>query len=405
MSQKLLKQNNSDLVEFEKLYEFRLNSEYTLLSETAVESIGQAILVDYTINGKPLEKPFPIKSFLNEIRWCWMDTRGTLAKRLGKWLKDNLEFTLTDGTKTAVGNIVREHLAKDKIYHIDFTRNLTWPAGNFGDHSSCFMGTDAGRRDIPKEMMRDPRFAAMRFFKRSGNQIAHHKDDPKNNYYYTDENYYHQGISRAFLCFDSYVNEDKKASPVIIVFNGYGLTTNLIADVLSSFVGLASRKIDLSNNNHVSGGLYINSHGIAISDNSILDLFAGYDFGMKWKNEATKAKEFKSVAKISADREKDFNYSIAQYSSKQDRFLQNILNGLPVSELEKQATGKSDDKGLMDSIPDGTFDIEALEENARQWGREDFEVMFARQNWGDPRRQAEFRVQVQEDIAPIRWGV
>ena len=279
--------------EFNKLYEFRLNSEYTDLPKATIQRITKCVTADYIMQGKYLQKPFPYHSFSAEIEWRWMATRGALTKRIAKWLKDNADTTLLDTTKTAIGTVVRDSITKNQDYYFDVTTDLQWQAGNFADGNSCFY-TTADRKGIPKAMMAENRFAAVRFFKRYNNALLKRKTDEPNNIYYADDNYYYQGISRAYICFDAYrLNNVKMYKmfdlyqniPLMVVFNGYGFSTKLIASILSSFTGLQTKRISITNNQKVTGGLYVNDGGFLLGDTEAIKLIKSYDFGVKWGSE------------------------------------------------------------------------------------------------------------------------
>jgi hypothetical protein len=292
MSQEIVKEFQAPF-EFNKLYEFRLNSEYTDLPAHAVEKITKCITAEYIVKNNCLVRPFPTYAFMTENEWRWRSARGVLTKRVAKWLKDTIDMNLSNETKTAIGTIVREVISKDQDYYFDFVKEFKWPRGNFADGNSCFL-TGGDRGHIPRAMEKEKRFGAIRFFKRYNNAVLAKTDNEQDNIYYADSNYYYCGISRAFMCFDEYkitsmtmykMYKTYHAMPLIIVFNGYGHTTKQIASVLSSFLGLQMKNIGLTNNQKVSGGLYVNSDGILIGDAEAVKLVQSYDFSMEWQNE------------------------------------------------------------------------------------------------------------------------
>lgn len=381
-NQKLLKENNLNPFETNKLYEFWINSEYALLPPKIIEQMINVVQFVYNIEGRGLQQFFPFRTLANDIHWAPMHVGGALVKRIAKWCKDNLDFKLSNDVKTALGSVMRMATLKDQTFYFDIVTEFRWRRGNFGDHDSCFFGSGGGsRQDIPRAMEKEGKFAAIRFFKRLPNKMTCYKTDDSQdqNIYYADENYYHQGYSRAFMCFDAF---NKKGTtyykgfstdasyPMTIIFNGYGYNTEQIGGIVSQFLGLSSKKIGLTNNKSTSGGLYVNSDGVLIGERSIIDTIKSYDFGVRWHEEKTIPSEigFKAderltdeVAQNIRDREhqkakNERNY-IATIKAKLEKLNPNYNPNIITKPIEGDNVIEDDiavkeDGGLLQYIPD-----------------------------------------------------
>lgn len=386
-NQKLLKENNLNPFETNKIYEFWVNSEYSLLPPEIIEQMIQAVMFAYYIRGPFLKPPFPARTLANQIHWAPMHTGGALVKRIAKWCKDTLEFKLTDDVKTALGGIMRKAVMKDQTYYFDVVTRLKWNRGNFGDHDSCFL-TGGARQDIPQAMEEENKFAAIRFFKRCPNKLTGYQTNEDGNIYYADSNYYYTGYSRAFMCFDNYKFKDV-TYPQIIIFNGYGFSTEKIGGLVAQFLGSSTKKIGLTNNRSASGGLYVNSDGVLVGEKSIIDTIASYDFGMEWRNEQTVSSVvgFKNQANQSEETEKavkdyaitDANRSVKYIRAIKDKFKMKYPDIVIEKEPEPMPEEpKPNPDGVLQYIPNEPINIrvEVHRDWARQWADEELEIMM-----------------------------
>jgi len=258
--------------EFNKLYKLWINSEYILLNEDTINIIIKSIITEYILSGKGA-KTIDVVSLLNDIEWQWMTNRGSLSKRIGKWLKQKYDIAITSELSTAIGNTARKFLLKDQTYYFDFADKVNWNAGEFGDHSSCFWyGTRVQHRTLQK-ISNDETMCAIRLFKQHSTASGYLKvpDDV----YYVDKEHYYKGISRAWMSIDKYQD-----SRVLTIFNGYGLTTVQIAALVSSFLGMSTQRLIINNNGDVEGDLYVNDFGVAIGDNSVIKKLVEYDVNL-----------------------------------------------------------------------------------------------------------------------------
>lgn len=152
------------------------------------------------------------------------------AKQIARKLAQQ-GYKISADQKNLIGNIVNGHITDIDSYEFDFTDHFNWHAGDFGDSGSCFWGAHSGAR----EMMQDNDFLAVRFYNKFGG-----------------------GFARAWVCI---VNDDSA-----IVFNGYGLETKQIAQILGQYTDKPIKEVRLENEGQDNGTLWINSNGYAIGD-------------------------------------------------------------------------------------------------------------------------------------------
>lgn len=268
----------SEDFETDKRYTLILSSDEIELPHETRGILEGLMTIQYYLDFPEAKKTFPMFEFIQSIEWRWLTNRGSLPKRIAKWYYDKYGKKLPDSISSAIGNIVRKKTVPNKKYHFDFTRDFTWEAGDFGDHESCFWES---RSEIRDRMMDDPRFHAIRFFtehKRENGLIT-----SRLGCFHADKDTYWTGHSRAWFVRETITREVQKKvieHTVYIVFNGYGMTTEQISSVFSSFLGVGYKVITVSNHKHLHKALYINDVGYLIGDKSILDQISDYDFSL-----------------------------------------------------------------------------------------------------------------------------
>ena len=145
---------------------------------------------------------------------------GTFAKRVGKYAHKR-DIKLDSDFLGEIGSLVAQYTAKQTAYEFDFTNSFDWEAGDYGDHGSCFWGCRSGAR----AMLESNSGRAIRFYKEG------------------------RGYARAWLA--PYENG-------WVCFNGYGIDTITIAQVLATHLGQTYKRVRLENNGEESGTLWIN---------------------------------------------------------------------------------------------------------------------------------------------------
>lgn len=161
--------------------------------------------------------------------WVWIVERGeysgTFPKRYGRWLHKTHQIKASVKVLEQLGNLARQHMAEAATHVIDFTYQIDWDAGDFGDGGSCYWGGREGAR----EMIYQNNGFAIRFY---GDRY---------------------GKGRAWVA--------EIAADVYVVWNGYGLggnSTLTAAMVLAYHLQVQYTQITLTNNGTSYDVLYIN---------------------------------------------------------------------------------------------------------------------------------------------------
>lgn len=179
--------------------------------------------------------------------------RGKLVNRLANLAKQKHGVKLTGEQKQKLGVVISENWLVG-TFTFDFTQDLDWFAGDFGDRGSCFWGQYS---DALRALDNDPDGWAVRFY-----------EDGK-------------GIGRAWimdhgdkLCLvNGYFNPRQGGS-----YNGnYAQShTALIAQVVACFLNVSYQRVDV----HADSDFFINSDtGFLIGKN--LNGFHTFDWGLE----------------------------------------------------------------------------------------------------------------------------
>ena len=272
----------------DSLYHLTINSEYIPLDPPTISKIINAIIVDFRVQYGL--KEFDYIHLFKNVEWKWMGVRGNLTKRISKWYYEQYKAKLLQETSTAIGNIVRAMIVKNQDYHYDFTQHLSWDKGDFGDRDSCFCKGGMNER-IPFEMMKNPRFYAVRFYREISKDGPIEEDMWGNEQkrFYTNDKFRYEGMSRAWPVKDEVsvkVGDKDTTSPFYIIFNGYAMSTKSIASILASSFGCAYQPVKASNNKGLHGGLYLNDDlSYIIGEEAVIKNIERYDFGLPYAQE------------------------------------------------------------------------------------------------------------------------
>ncbi len=125
----------------------------------------------------------------------WMNEMGTYPKRVRALIKEYLWEKLSPEDVSIIGNMAKEHSLIMEEFGYDFTRNFNWNAGDFGDQKSCFWG-EGNDRDI----LSANGFEAFRVYNKNG-----------------------EGVARCWV---------KREDDFIVAFNGYGIETRHLAEMI-----------------------------------------------------------------------------------------------------------------------------------------------------------------------------
>ena len=251
-----------------QVIEYKLESDAQPLTPEVIDKIVMELSAHYRKEYGVLSA-FPTAAFVATLEWKWLTERGTLPKRIGAWWYARLEKKLDEEVITKLGNYAREAIPKGQVYHFDITDRLNWKQGDFGDHQSCYFnytGQEGGNTpgETMQAMQGAGKFKAIRFFKPIP---AHASIAGLNSFYTTDEKGY-IGICRAFIYETEKTKKIGKESvefPLKVIFNGYGMTTNKVASIFSSYLGASKKYVTFQ-----SRSLYVNDNAYVVGDDSAI---------------------------------------------------------------------------------------------------------------------------------------
>ena len=166
--------------------------------------------------------PFGLPAFPDEWSWEATNKRGTLIKRIRKWLHQH-NLSLTDKQMSELGSYIGNNTDHPKDYTFRFTTD-DWKSGEFGDEGSCYWTC----RKYCRPWIRKMGGGAVQFFEKD------------------------KGYARAWLlpCENNW-----------ILFNGYGLDTLVIARIIATYKGIDYKHVNFYNLDSYDGDLYINGNG------------------------------------------------------------------------------------------------------------------------------------------------
>lgn len=184
---------------------------------------------------------------------------GRATKRLSKALKVKYGIALPEKMNSAIGQFIQSWNSGNGNYQFDFTRQIDWDAGDFGENGACFWSTNAAAKDM---LMDDPHFYAMRFYD---------PDAESDRAYGTN-----RGIGRAWIIQRPMPHRDAPADVLYpYIFNGYWYAagssdanhdrgkdhdcTRLAAKVLAAHLDAEAHLVTAANYGDTSSTLYINA--------------------------------------------------------------------------------------------------------------------------------------------------
>lgn len=208
----------------------KIGVKYTIESkEMVVSPCGKVLIMGYLE-----EQDLPITPVLS-VAWTWEWIkqsglyRGKLPKRLARVMRSRYGVMLTSEQVSEIGNITKEHILPPAKRLLDFDNKLNWSAGDFGDGGSCFWTCHKPARGI----LRENGVLAIRLHDEDG------------------------GYARAWVY--------KIDQDTWLLFNAYGVTTHVMANVFATFLSDETDKsweyngVSLSVNDDTTGLIYINA--------------------------------------------------------------------------------------------------------------------------------------------------
>lgn len=191
-----------------------------------------------------------------DFEFTWSTRRGTLPKRVQSYYYKRDGRKLDAGAISELGNIAKRHSGTSQTFLLDFTDNIDWNQGDFGDGGSCFWSERTGA----KTMIEEHGCAIRAYRNRSGRW-----NGELTNYSGL------MGYARAWV---APISESR-----LIVFNGYGETTLQFARLLALKFNCSYKRIGLTNNKYEDGVLYINSGGMLVGDLKDIEPVTTWELG------------------------------------------------------------------------------------------------------------------------------
>lgn len=188
----------------------------------------------------------------NTWEWVWLlergEYRGKFAKRVAQYYFKTFGIKCPASFIERIGMIARENMQDTATYRFEFTKKITWDAGDFGDRGSCYWWYQGA----PLELMMDNDAFAVCFYDAD----------------------FKQGVGRAWMY--------EVETGVYVLWNGTGLqgyATLTAARVVASHLKLSYSSVELENNGFTGGMIYINSgRGYFIGKQDAIENWDSYDF-------------------------------------------------------------------------------------------------------------------------------
>jgi hypothetical protein len=233
------------MIVFEKVFQFVLP--HGIISSAGIRLI-QAFIggQDLRIGEWAKLNPQPPRSFLQHLpddwNWQWLvergEYRGNFPRRASAYYHRHLKLRCPENFLSELGNLARTHSESEESYTMEFTRNLLWKRGAFGDMTCWHEGQ--------KQCLMDANGFAVRFYK-----------DGK-------------GFGRAWM----YSPEDS----VYITFNGYGYESVQIARIVAAYLKMEYKAIDVTIDGDTGGFMYVNDRsGFVIGTAETIEGYDDYD--------------------------------------------------------------------------------------------------------------------------------
>ena len=172
---------------------------------------------------------------------------GSFCKRVAKYFYKEHNLKILNTHLGLLGSLISNHINKNDTYILEYTHNLDWKAGDFGDDKSCFWtGHQTARRSL-----KNGNAWAVRFYENmiSLNDCYSCSTDVEFSLGSTISRL--KGFARAWIC---HTNKG------YVVFNGYGLETSDIARIVAHQLNLSYQQINLTNRGETQELIYINGN-------------------------------------------------------------------------------------------------------------------------------------------------
>lgn len=124
-------------------------------NQQLIDPKGQSAVRLYILRSETVVKrPFWQRNiyFPSDFDWKWMTRRGTLVKRVAKYLRDEHGLRLENTEQSKIGTIASAFIRPATQSYIDLTDDFNWTPGTYSDGNSCYWGGRAASRPILERM-------------------------------------------------------------------------------------------------------------------------------------------------------------------------------------------------------------------------------------------------------------
>ena len=276
-------------IQKDTIIEFQIPPEHYHLSKEAISSIISIVSDHYIKEQNKLR--WPNLNIFKEVDWRGGTTKaGTFVNRMKKQVKEGWNLTLPREITQEIGNIVGQNAVNTETQFFEIVNHFDWKAGDYGDRGSCFWQNRSGIREA---MQKEGNFYALRLYRRLPTGTALYNLNGIGRFL-TDqkilqpqkrtEQFDYYGIARSWI-YETIVRVKKNkkiiSTPVIIIFNSYGITIQDQSLLLAAYLNKSRSPVYLTNKNKEHGGLYMNGSGYVIGDPLLVPSIKKFDFGLE----------------------------------------------------------------------------------------------------------------------------
>ena len=241
-------------IPFNQLITYKLEGDTAILEDETVDKIAGMVREFIRDNRGP--STFDLCKFKQNITWIWMTDKGALPTRVRKWVYENVthldndtkrKVKLPDTLISDIGNVARQDTPKEQEYYFDISDDLRWKGGEFGDRTTCFFNDDGSPGNAIKRMEASGNFKAVRFF----NLVPAYKAIPGVTQYYINSEWHFIGKARCWMY------KPPQWENYGIIFNGYGMTTKTIGQILGQYCSGTPKKVPVRSEVYTNGDGFI----------------------------------------------------------------------------------------------------------------------------------------------------
>lgn len=213
--------------------------------------------------------------FTGAFDFSLIKEKGSLVKRIAKYMYKRWKVVLSDEQKTRIGNMVtRYSLPTDQVVFV-IQSHIDWDAGDFNDDGSCYWGDRSAARNV----IEDHGFAVKFFDKRIVDKATERGWDCLEDLSYRNTKHFIVGRAWLMPC-----NEGRN----LVLFNAYGIDWHQAGAVIGETLKFHYYPVSPRNMDKTGQLLFINSGGMLFTTNAkTLSWLIDHDYLEKRRYELT----------------------------------------------------------------------------------------------------------------------